>query len=201
MLREYQNHEKAIKRLSSKSSFTLSEADKAGLSHPEVLRLVKLGKITRIQRGLYSVSGNEPFGREADYQAADKKFKSKSVVGGLTALSNYNLIQEVPSKIWLLVPEEVRTTDKKYRLLRTKKSLNSEIIKKPTYKIVTVERALIDGLIYKTKIGERIVLTATIKALKEKITTEKKLFEAAKNIAALNILNKHWQVILAGLAT
>lgn len=197
--RPYTRHEPLLKKLSKLSSFTLSEAIKIGLSHPVLLRLVKDGKVIRLQRGLYAVSGKEPIGEVGDYLTANKKFEGKGVIGGLTALSHYHLIEEIPTKLWILVPQTVRTTDKRYRLLRTNKDLNIGVLRKEGYRIVTLERALVDALWFSSKIGERVAVTAILKALRQKQTTPQKLFEVAKKMNAIKMLNKQWQPILAGL--
>lgn len=191
---------KALNALTKKKSFSVEDARRAGISHPTLSRMLKRGIVTRLARGLYSVAGEEPLGSEGDYSVVKKKFGSKAVVGGLTALSHYHLIDEVPMQIWILVPPETRSIDKKYRLLRTKKNLNTGVIKTNEYKIVSLERALVDGLIYSSKIGERVVKTAILRAIKNKLTTQGKIVEMAKKLKALKIIDKEWQSILAGLA-
>lgn len=198
-IRNYRRHEPLLKKLSKQSSFTLKEANKIGVSHPVLLRLVREQKVTRLQRGIYSVTGSELPGNEGDFSRAHKKFDGKGVIGGLTALSHYHLVDEISTKIWILVPPTVRTVDKKYRLLRTTKDLNVGVRNFKNYQIVSIERALVDGLIYSSKIGERIVITAILRAIKTKKTTAQKLFEIAKKLDAMPILNKHWQLVLAGL--
>lgn len=179
--------------------FTLSDAKKLGFSHTNILNLYKQKEIIRIQRGLYSFAGLEPIGAEADYEIACKKFGDKSVIGGLTALSNYRLIDEVPSKIWVVVPINIRTTDRRYKLLRTNKNLSFGIIDNGSYRISSLERALVDGLRYQSKIGERIVKLAILRALQSKKTTADKLFSMAKKLEALSLLEKHWESITIGL--
>lgn len=197
--RSYNRHEPLLKKLSKHSSFTLGEAREIGISHPVLLRLLSEGKVTRLQRGIYSVTGSELPGKEGDFSRANKKFGGKAVVGGLTALSYYRLVEEIPTKIWMLVPPTLRTIDKKYRLLRTSKDLNIGVLDEGTYRIVSIERALVDGLVFSSKIGERVAISAILRAIRTKRTTSQKLFEIAKALDVMPILNKHWQLILAGL--
>lgn len=193
--------EQLLRALRRKPNFTLNDARSAGISHPTLLRLVKRGKVTRLARGLYSVAGIEPIGETADYAIATRKLGTKAVIGGITALAHYHLIDEVPTQIWVLVPPEVRTTDRKYRLLRTKKNLDVGVDKTRAYRIVSLERALIDGLSFSTKIGLRIATTAIVRAIREGKTRESKLFSMAKKLDALPALESRWQVILGGLKT
>jgi predicted transcriptional regulator of viral defense system len=188
-----------LTKLSKLKSFTLSDVRRLGLSHTSLYKLVKEEKIIKLTRGIYAVNGFESVGHEADYEIANKKFSGQSVIGGLTALSHYKLIDEVPSKIWLLVPPIVRTTDKKYRLIRTSKNLSIGVENYSGYKIVSLERALLDALVCITKIGERTSKLAIIRALRSRMTTEAKIFEMAKKLKVLKVLDRHWQSILAGL--
>jgi predicted transcriptional regulator of viral defense system len=198
--RKYERRGPLLAQLAKLPSFTLAEANEAGLSHPEVLRLLEEKKVTRLQRGIYSVAGNEPVGEEGDYALADRKLEGRGVIGGLTALSHYSLLDESPSQIWVLVPPEVRTTDKKYRLLRTSRDLTEGVQDKGQYRISTLERALIDALVYATKIGEQVGQLAILRALRRKLTTPEKIFSMANKMDKLPVLEKVWPSILAGLA-
>ncbi len=191
---------KALTILRKKGIFNLGDVRRAGISYSTLLRMMKRGVVTRIERGFYSVTGEEPIGSEGEYSLVKKRFGSKAVIGGLSALSYYGLIDEVPTQIWVLVPPETRSTEKKYRLLRTKKNLEAGIIKNKDYQIVSIERALVDGLVYSSKIGERIAKAAILRAIKNKLTTQSKIIEMAKKLDALTLVNKEWQSILAGLA-
>lgn len=190
----------ALSRLSRKKTFNLDDARRAGISHPTLLRMVRSGVVSRLERGIYAVAGKEPLGDEGDYAVVKKRFGPTAVISGLSALSHYNLIDEVPTQIWILVPPGTRTTSGKYRLIRTKRDLKTGVIKEADYKIASPERALIDALVYSSKIGERVVKTAILRALKNKITTEERIFKMGRKLDALRLLDSEWQSILAGLA-
>lgn len=198
--RKYQRYEPLLRKLSKINSFSMAEARAIGLSHPTILRLLKAGKTIRLERGIYAVPGSEVIGQDGDFAVANKKFSGKCVIGGLTALSFYKLVDEIPTKIWLLVPPQVRTTDKKYRLIRTTKNLSVGVIKKSSYRITSIERTLIDGLLYSSKIGEKASKLAIIRAIRNRLTNPQKLFEMAKKLDALPLLDSEWQSILAGLS-
>lgn len=198
--RKYQKHEPVLRKLAKLPSFTIAEARKLGLSHPTLLALVSKGNVIRLERGIYAVSGSEVIGREGDFAVAHKKFSGHCVVGGLTALSYYQLLDEIPSKIWLLVPHHIRTTDRKYRLLRTKRSLSIGVIKKSSFNITSIERTLVDSLLFSPKIGEKVSKLAILRAIRNGLTTQQKVFEMAKKLELLPLLDREWQSILAGLS-
>jgi len=174
--------------------FTRSQAEAMGLSHQSLSRLVEEEKIIRVGRGMY-LHSEVNLGRDIDYQVACTKFGPKSVVGGLTALFHYNLIEQVPGQVWVLVPPTQITHTRLYRLIRTKTKLDRGIISENGYRIVTVERAVLEGLKMAKKIGERTAVQAARAALATQQTTEGKLGKAAKELGLDSVLTKYFEVI------
>lgn len=181
-------------KLKKMGVFTRSQAEAMGLSHQSLSRLVKEDKIIRVGRGMYLHSGSR-LGRDIDYQVACTKFGPKSVVGGLTALFHYNLIEQVPGQVWVLVPPTQVTHTRLYRLVRTKIKLDRGIISKNGYRIVTIERAVLEGLKMAKKIGERTAVQAARTALATHQTTEGKLGRAAKELGFDSVLTRYFEVI------
>ena len=81
-------------------------------------------------------------------------------MGGLTALFHYNLTSQAPKQTWVLVPPEKRVTSKSFRLIRTKKSLDIGVIEDDSFRIVSIERAIVEGFKLGSKIGERTAIKA-----------------------------------------
>ena len=189
-----------LKQLARIGAFTLSDAKKLGMPHPTVLRLVNRGVLVKLEWGLYAVLGKAPDGETADFVIARKKFGNYASICGLTALFQYGLIDEVPTQIWVLVSPDVRTTNRKYRLLRTKRNLIVGVVDKGGYSITSLERSLIDALVFSSKIGERVAKQVILRALRRKMTNAKKIFTMAEKLNALDVLEKQWQSILAGVA-
>jgi hypothetical protein len=70
------------------------------------------------------------------------------------------------------------------------------IVNEKGYRIVSVERAILEGLKYITKIGERTALRAAREALAKKQTTELKLGKAAKELGLESVLIKYLEAII-----
>ena len=174
--------------------FTRSQAEAMGLSHQSLSRLVEEERIIRVGRGMYLHSEGE-LGRDIDYQVACAKFGPQSAIGGLTALFHYNLIEQVPGQVWVLVPPTQITHTRLYRLIRTKIKLDRGIIGGSGYRIVTVERAVLEGLKMAKKIGERTAVQAARAALATGQTTEGKLGRAAKELELDSVLTRYFEVI------
>lgn len=104
----------------------------------------------------------------AGFQIAQSKFGEKSAIGGMTALFHYRLIEEVPTQTWVIVPPSVWTKENGYRLMRTKSDLKTGIETKKGYRIVSIERALLEGLKFSSKIGKSTAIKAVRTAIKNK---------------------------------
>ncbi len=187
------------KKLNSLIKLGVFTAKEAQISQPTLYRLQQKGLIEKLVRGLFIHPDTDIDYEYIDYIIACKIFGKDSVIGGLSALSYYNLVDQVPLNIWVLTHSSKTKSKchKKYRLIRTKLSLKIEIEKKKYFKIVSLERALIEGLKHGSKIGEGIIFRAIRKALQDQLTTEAKLTKAARKLKLMKVLEKKWELILA----
>lgn len=188
---------KQEKQLIKQGLFSTGDAEKAGISRPTISRLVQQGTLLRVGRGLYIHNRAKSSPTEIGFQIACAKFGPQSAIGGLSALFHYNLIEQVPQQTWIIVPESKTTRALGYRLLRIKTDRSVGIVKKDRYRIVSLERALVEGLKLSSKIGERTALRAVREALSRRLTTEKKLGEMAKALGLLSAVTRHAEAIFA----
>lgn len=175
--------------------FRLRQAEEIGISQQTLSRLVDSEEINRVARGLY-LHPEAKLQGDVGFQIACAKFGSKSAIGGLSALFHYNLAEQVPGHTWVMVSTERKTREVGYKLIRTKVSLNKEVVVENGYRIVSVERAILEGLKFVTKIGERTAVKAARDALIKQQTTELKLGGAAKVLGLESVMAKYLEVIL-----
>ena len=192
--------EKKIKKLEKKIKklgvFNIEQASVLGLEQQRISDLVTEGVINRISRGLY-LHSEANISSEIEFEIARARFGKESVIGGLSSLFYYGLIEQVPQQTWVLVTPSKKTSLKSYKLIRSKVSLSKCVVNRGKYKIVSLERALIEGLKLSTKIGERTAVSAIRKALKDKSTTMSKINKAAKELHMTSILDKYFEVLAA----
>lgn len=188
--------DRQTKTLKNVGLFTTTEAEKLGISRPALSRMVESGDLLRVGRGLYLHKSTQ-ISKDLGFQIACAKFGPDAAIGGLSALFHYNLAEQVPQETWLIVPPKTRTKEKGYRLMRTKAPLNVGVITKKGYKIATVERALVEGLRFASKIGERTAIGAVRKAFVKKLTTEAKLGRTAKDLGLLSAVQRFFEAIIA----
>ena len=183
-------------KLKKLGPFSRSQAEEIGLSHQSLSRLVKEEKILRMGRGIY-LHPKAQVNREIDFQVACAKFGPDSAIGGLSALFYYNLAEQVPGETWVLVAPEKKSREKGYRLIRTKTRLDYGVIEGNGYRIVSIERAIVEGFKLSTKIGERIALKAAREAIKQKLTTLTKIGKMAKDLGLDSYLTKYFEAIVS----
>ena len=184
--------EAKLKRL---GIFTLTQAEDLSLSQQELSRLVAAEKIKRVSRGIY-LHPEADLEADIGFQIACVKFGPEAAIGGLSALFHYNLAEQVPGHTWVMVPTERKTRESGYKLIRTKVGLDKGIVTQNGYRIVSVERAVLEGLKFITKIGERTAVKAARDALAKRLTTELKLGKTAKELGLESVLIKYLEVIV-----
>lgn len=96
----------------------------------------------------------------------------------------------------MLIPPTQIIHSQLYRLIRTKTKLDRGIIGENGYRIVTIERAVLEGLKMAKKIGERTVVQAARAALATRQTTEGKLGKAGKELGLNSVLTRYFEVII-----
>lgn len=183
-------------KLKKMGLFTLSQAKEVGISHQDLSRLVMEDKVLRMGRGLYR-HPKASVNREIDFQVACTKFGPDAVVGGLSALFYYNLAGQVPQQTWVLVKPEKKSSERGYRLIRTKTPLSVGIVEADGYRIVSVERAIVEGLKLAAKIGERTAIKAAREAIRQRQTTLRKIGDMAKILGLDSYLTKYFEAIVA----
>ncbi len=168
---------------------------KYGLSQTMLSRLASEGSLLRASNGYYIHPQSKLPAENVDYAVACSRFGPKSVIGGLTALFHYHLIEQVPQNIWIIVPPSKMSRNKIYRCLRSKKYLKYGIEDNGCFRITSLERTLIESLNFSSKIGIRIIIQAIRRAIADGLTSEKKLGVMAERLKMRSALHKYWEYI------
>ncbi|MCX6119245.1 MAG: type IV toxin-antitoxin system AbiEi family antitoxin domain-containing protein [Proteobacteria bacterium] len=184
-----------IKKLRLLQVFTSAEAERFGLSRASLSRMAKQDELIRLASGVYCFSDQELEGRDRDYNVACLRCGKDSIIGGMTALFHYGLIEEVPNHIWLMVSKTTRSPAPLYRVIRTAHDPKVGVISFQRYSIATIERAILEGLSYASKIGEEIAISAARKALRSGDVDRKKLYAIAKKMKLVKTIEKYWGAI------
>ncbi len=175
--------------------FRTADAINSGISQPTVSRLAMKGMLVRLEHGLYHHKDADIDPSTLDFIVACSRLGPDSVIGGLTALFQYVLIPQVPQQTWVMVPHKNQGKFPQYRIIHTKHDPKVGIESHGLYRIVTIERAIVEAFRYATKMGYQTALTAARTALQEKKTSEKKLHETAKQLGLWQVMVKNWEAI------
>ena len=161
---KHANLTKKLESLAKRPSFTIEEAEQKGVSRRMLSYYVGKGILQRLSAGIYCLADQE---LQADFQWEDLirliyKIPSATVCL-ITALSLYDLTDEISREFWIAIPHEqkMRTPDK-VRLIRMRdiKSGRTQYkIGKYKIAIFDKERTIIDTFRYLDK-------EVAIKALK-----------------------------------
>ena len=183
-------------KLKGNGLFRVADAERVGISQPSLSRLVSAGQVHRVGRGLYELAAKGVDPDKRDYVVACTKFGNDAFIGGLTALFHYGLTEQVPGQVWVIVSFDTKTVEPLYRLIRTRSNTRKGVLEFKDYRIASIERAVLEGLRYSSKIGLGTALRAARKALSSRKTTETKLYNMAKELKLERVLQKHWESIL-----
>jgi predicted transcriptional regulator of viral defense system len=185
-----------LPRLSKLGLFTLADAKRLGVSQPTLSRWAAGGKVRRVSAGLYLHPGADIAADELEFSVACVKFGAESTIGGLTALYDYGLIEQVPQQVWVIVPENVKSSDPLYRCIRARTDPRIGVEDRGSFRITNLERTLVEAFRYSSKIGLRVALRATRTALAQKRTTLQRILRLAKALEFETFVERHWEAIV-----
>jgi len=166
-----------------KKPFSYQEALKIGITEYALRKLLEQGIVERISRGVYQLSERAVGSDEDQYAAASLRCGLPSSICLLSALDHYNLTDQIPRKIWMLVPDSKRIRANELKLIRSRSpKWDIGIKKRKAYWITTIERTLIDCLVYKQIVGSQVAVSALKKAVSQKKIKLGKLYDMAKKM-------------------
>ena len=188
--------EKALFKLKKLGVFRTGDATRFGISQPSLSRFVAEGKIRCVESQLYLHPDSRLTGQKLQFAVACAKFGPKSVIGGLTALFYYGLIEQVPGQVWILVPYERKNSDSLYRCLRTKTNPKEGVHHHQNFQITNLERTLVEAFRYSSKIGLRIAFRAIREAVRQRKSSLQKIYQQAKKLKMEKFIAKYWEALV-----
>ena len=176
--------------------FRLSQAKAVGVPQSSLSWLVSKGEVIKIGPDAYHHKDIEIDPEEEDFAAACLIFGNNAAIGGASALFYYNLIEQIPNQVWVLVDPNTTTHNKKFKLIRTKSSLEAGIDTHKWFRITSIERTIVDAFRFQTKLGGvEMAIKAARLAIKEKQVTSKGLLKIAKELGWDKQLLNYWEAI------
>lgn len=171
-------------KLGARTIVTAKNARAQGLSRATLTRMVRDNRLERLGRGIYRAPHrDDDDGIESSYAIATLRCGLPSAVCLLSALEHYQLTDRIPKQTWMLAPQSKRVASKSLKLIRTRNPhWETGIRKKKKYWITTLERTLVECLIYKEKLGSQTALEALRNALSRKKVKLGDVYDMAKRL-------------------
>lgn len=184
-----------------KDVFTLREANMAGVSRYYLTKMIEEDRISELRRGVYQrneANRNNEDVQETSFKVATAKLKEKSAICLWSALSYYDITEQVPSVIWALIPYPY---DSKYvRPVRLKHPhWDIGIIEHDGFAITSIERTLIDCFLNPKYVAVSEAFASLKSALKDKKTSMKKLLVTAEALEAKDRIYPFIEIALSQL--
>lgn len=161
--------------------FTTKDLKRLRLKPSDLRRLLRRGEVLRIGRGVYQANSSD-INEENQFRGASKMIRGPSAVCLLSALSFYNLTDEIPRKVWLMVEADRRSYRRDIRLFRSRDpKWNVGIDNADGYRITNVERTIVECLVHQKKLGH-LGIEALKRAIKDKKTKLGKVMDMATKL-------------------
>jgi len=162
--------------------FRPSQLETLGITYDQLRRLVEVGTVDRVARGLYRLADAEP--TENYSLAAVCARIPRSIVCLLSALKFHGIGTQLPHEIWLAIPHKARPPQApgiKIRLLRFTGSSWTYGIQNTAFegvpaRITDPARSIIDCFRFERLIGREAAMEALSDALRNKRVTTDALF-------------------------
>lgn len=178
--------------------FRSIDARGLGISPSLLQYLCRVGQVERIGPDVYRHASTPVSPEYEAYIVACKVFGTASYIGGLSALSYHQLIDQVVSKIWVVTEPRRYTENPTYELIRTNTDKSIGVNSLDGFHIASVERSILDAYYFQKKIGGTVLaLSAARTAIRDGLTNYKKLYELCAKLGWQRRMLPHWENINA----
>lgn len=166
--------DRALHLLKQRGMARLAEFRTAGITAATITRLEEAGEITRLTRGLYQLPDAKVDANHTLAQAA--KLVPRGVVCLTSALAFHELIDKIPSKVWLAIGSKSWRPALKYPPVRfarfpaelLKSGVETHDIEGISVRVFGVAKTLADVFRYRTTVGSGVAVEGLRAALRER---------------------------------
>lgn len=166
--------DRALHLLKQRGMARLTEFRNVGITAATVSRLEEAGEITRLTRGLYQLPDANVDANHTLAQAA--KLVPRGVVCLTSALAFHELIDKIPSKVWLAIGSKDWRPASKYPPLRfarfpaelLRSGVETHDIEGIPVRVFNVAKTLADVFRYRNTVGSGVAIEGLRAALRER---------------------------------
>ena len=170
-----------------------------GLPRIALTRLVREGRLVRINRGLYALPDRQTSEHGALAEVARKY--PEGIVCLLSALRVHNLTTQSPFEVWLAIPNKNRAPKMDYpplRILRFSgaaltEGIEEHVIDGVPVRVTNIARTVADCFKFRNKIGLDVALEALQEAWQAKRTNMDELWHYAQICRVANVMRPYME--------
>ncbi len=170
-----------------------------GLSRVALSRLVHLGLLSRVGRGLYGTP-NRPVSEHGSLAEIACKYP-QAIVCLLSALRLHDLTTQSPFEVWLAIPNKARAPKMDYPPLRIMRFSGAGLIEGiedhqidgVTVRVTNVARTVVDCFKFRNKVGLDVALEALKEAWQGKRVNMDELWHYANLCRVSNVMRPYME--------
>lgn len=183
------------------SYFRPRDAGRIGLSHRELQRLVELGEVERVARGLYRLAGAEVTEDESLAMAA------AAVPGGivclLSALRLHGVGTQAPHEVWMALDRTARRPARppvRIRFVRFSGRMltygvTTRRLANVPVQVTSPARTVVDCFRYRRKLGLDVAIEALRDAVNKRVATRDEILRAAEVCRAATVVRPYLEAL------
>lgn len=185
------------KALRSAGALRTRELEKAGITRTQIVRLVSVGKLQKIGRGLYATAGYQ--GTEHSALVAVAKRAPHVVFCLLTALRFHEIATQSPFEVWIAIANNDHPPRFDYPPLRTVRFSEASLrygvqvrkVEGVALRMTSPAKTVADCFKFRNKIGLDVALDALRDVLRERKATADDLWRCAKVNRVANVMRPY----------
>lgn len=159
--------------------FTASDAKANGISRYQIEKMLTHGIIERLGRGVFRASSGD-ITEDEWFKVATLWVGKPSAICLLSALSYYNLTDEIPKKTWVMVPHSKLSRHQNLYLVRIRSPRwDVGIDKHEGFWITSIPRTIADAFAHPQIIGSQVAIDSLRRAINENLTSIGAIYEMA----------------------
>ena len=151
----------AIDLARSAGTVRRAELEVLVVSRSSLYRLVREGRVQRLDRGLYAATEHDPSAEHALSLVA--KRVPTGIICLLTALRFHVLTTQAPAEVWAALPERARCPQLAYPRLRMARFSGAALTEGIGVRVYSAAKTVADGFKYRNKVG----IDVAVEALRE----------------------------------
>jgi predicted transcriptional regulator of viral defense system len=186
-----------LRKLGDRAYFRARDAERAGVSFPDLKRFLAKGAVAKVAPGLYRLATAEP--DELETIAMVASAVPTGIVCLLSALGIHNIGTQTPHEVWLALDRKARKPSRppaRVRIVRFSGVLlaygvqDRSILGVPV-RVTSPARTVVDCFRYRRKLGIDVALEALRDTIRARLASNDEIMRAAEVCRAATVVRPY----------